>query len=64
MEKDEKPSCKLIGEDGNAFAILSRVSQTLKKADQPEKAKEFLTEATQGDYNHLLVTATKYVDVY
>ena len=45
---------KLVGEDGNAFAILGRVSAALKRAGMPEKAREYTARATAGDYDHLL----------
>jgi len=54
---------KLVGKDGNAFAILGAVSQALKRSGNPELAKEFLKEAMSGDYNHLLQTAMAYVVV-
>ena len=60
----EKPRVKLIGEDGNAFAILGKVSRVLKEAGLKNEAKQYLEEATKGDYNHLLQVTMKYVDVY
>jgi len=60
----KKPRVKLIGKDGNAFFILGTVSSALKKNGQKDLAKAFREEATSGDYNHLLQTAMKYVDVY
>ncbi len=55
---------QLTGTDGNAFAIIGRVSRALKRAGHPESAvKEFQDEAMSGDYDHLLQTAMKYVDV-
>jgi len=59
----QKPTVKLIGEDGNAFNILGRVKRALVKAGMQEEAKAFMEEATAGDYNHLLATVQKYVDV-
>jgi len=55
---------KLVGEDGNAFAILGRVTRALRQAgvDQAERA-EFMAEATGGDYNDLLATCMRWVDV-
>ena len=52
---------KLVGEDGNAFAILGRVSQALKRAGMPEKAREYVARATAGDYDHLLQVTLEYV---
>jgi len=62
-ETKKKLRVKLIGEDGNAFAILGRVKRALVKAGMQEEAKAFMEEATAGDYNHLLATVQKYVDV-
>ncbi len=52
---------KLVGEDGNAFSILGRVSQALKRAGMPQKAEEYLARATAGDYHHLLAVTLEYV---
>ena len=58
-----KPKCKLLGEDSNAFNIIGRVSDCLKKNGQRDMADQFRAEATKGDYDHLLATAMKYVEV-
>ena len=54
---------RLVGEDGNAFAILGRVSKALKRAgvDRSDIDK-FMAEAKSGDYNHLLRTCMAWVD--
>ena len=54
---------KLIGENGNAFAILGRVRRGILNSDRPELADEFIMEATSGDYDHLLATCMRYVTV-
>jgi len=54
---------KLIGEDGNAFAILGKVEKALKRAGYPELAEEYFQKATAGDYDHLLRTTMEYVEV-
>ncbi len=55
---------KLVGEDGNAFYILGKVRQALRRGG---KGKEFIdaftAEATSGDYHHLLATCMKVVEV-
>ena len=52
----------LVGEDGNAYAILGRVSKALKRAGvSKEEVAEFHAEATSGDYNHLLRTVISWV---
>lgn len=58
-----KPKVKLTGRDGNAFAIIARVQKALKQNGQEEEAKKFIKEATSGDYNHLIQTAMRYVEV-
>lgn len=51
---------KLVGEDGNAFAILGRCRQALARARRSDLWEEFRKEATSGDYNHLLATVCDY----
>ena len=54
----------LVGNDGNAFAILANVAGALKKANVPhEEVQSFYQEATKGNYDHLLATCCKWVDV-
>lgn len=55
---------KLVGEDGNAFFIIGRITQALRRAKVPaDEIKLFQDEATSGDYNNVLQTAMKWVDV-
>ncbi len=57
-------SVKLTGEDGNAFAILGKVSQALRRAGVSKEDREaFRQEATSGDYDNLLATAMRWVEV-
>ena len=58
-----KPKVKLTGRDGNAFAILGRVQKALKQNGQEKEAREFFEEATSGDYDHLVQTVMRYVEV-
>lgn len=52
----------LVGEDGNAYAIMGRVESALKDAGVPKKEREkYLAESMSGDYDHLLRTAMKWV---
>lgn len=37
-----KPKCKLIGEDGNIFNLMSIASKTLKETGMEEEAKEMI----------------------
>jgi hypothetical protein len=55
---------KLVGHDGNAYAILGRVQAAMRKAGVPQQdIKEFQVEATSGDYNNLLRTCMRWVEV-
>ena len=60
----EKPTVRLVGEDGNVFNIIGRVSKALKRAGQPEKAGEFTAKAfSAGSYDEVLQLAMRYVTV-
>jgi len=62
--KYPKIKVKLVGNDGNAFAILGAVRKAMRKANLPtEELDAFTKEATSGDYNNLLATCMKWVDV-
>ena len=55
---------ELLGQDGNAFVILGAVSKALKRANIPkDKIDECMTEMRSGDYDKLLQTAMKWVNV-
>lgn len=56
---------KLIGRDGNAFAILGACSQAARAAGIDKAERDaFMAEATMGDYDHLLATCCKWFDVH
>jgi len=59
----KKPRVKLVGQDGNAFAILGKVKRALIKAGMHEEAERYIQEATAGDYSNLLAVTQRYVDV-
>ncbi len=54
---------ELLGEDGNAFAIMGQVGKALKRAGHRNMVDEYVAEATSGDYDHLLQVTMKYVHV-
>jgi len=55
---------KLSGEDGNAFFILGRVRKALRKVGATDaQIKEFSDDAMSGDYDHVLQTCMKWVNV-
>ena len=66
MEKEsyKKPTVKLIGEDGNAFAVIGKTKKALRKAGASKDVIDcYTTEAMGGDYANVLVTTMKYVNV-
>ena len=57
-------SVKLTGIDGNAFMILGTMMRALRRARLPQEELDlFMNEAKSGDYDHLLQTCMKWVDV-
>jgi hypothetical protein len=59
-----KIKVRLSGSDGNAFAIMANVRRAmLDKGVSDEEISLFLKECKSGDYDHLLQTCTKWVDV-
>ena len=62
---------QLTGGDGNAFAIIGAVTKALRRARtadgqrivSQEEIAEFQREATSGDYDNVLATAMRWVDV-
>ena len=63
MVKYPNVTVALVGEDGNAFAILGRVSKALRRAKVPKaEIDAFMAEATSGDYYHLLATVMATVN--
>jgi len=64
MEVNRKPSVKLIGEDGNIFSILGRVSRTLKEDGKEEQAKEVSERVmASSSYGEALQIIMEYVEV-
>lgn len=64
--KHPQVQVEMTGEDGNAFAILGRCKKALRKAridDDGNIWEAFHTEATSGDYDHLLQTVLSWFTV-
>lgn len=60
----DKPKCRLVGTDGNVFAIIGTVSQALKRARLPEKAMEFESRAMDSSsYDEVLSLCSEFVEV-
>jgi hypothetical protein len=55
---------KLVGEDGNAYAILARVRKAMREAGLPNPTiTEFIEQATKADYDQLLWTVMEWVEI-
>jgi len=64
MSTADKPTCKLIGEDGNVFNIIGRVDRALRRAGMFTQAKEFQRKAFASEgYDEVLQLAMQYVEV-
>lgn len=62
--KYPKINVPMVGEDGNAFAILGRVKRIMRRAGLPDSEWEaFHAEATSGDYDNVLMTVMKWFEV-
>jgi hypothetical protein len=53
----------LSGKDGNALSILGRVQGAILMSNHPELAQQFIDDAIASDFDNLLVTSMRYVDV-
>jgi hypothetical protein len=55
---------QLVGNDGNAFAILGRCQQAARRAGLDKAEIDlFIAEATAGDYDNLLQTCIRWFEV-
>jgi hypothetical protein len=62
--KHPQITVQFTGHDGNAFAILGRCRKAAREAGlRDREINAFVTEATSGDYDHLLQTAIHWFDV-
>lgn len=60
----ERPPCRLVGEDGNVFAVIGRVSRALRGAGQADRSREFVERAFAAtSYDEVLEMVHDYVDV-
>ena len=59
----KKINLKLVGLDGNAFALLGAFRRQAKREGWTgEEIKIVIDEATSGDYDHLLQTLIKHTN--
>lgn len=55
---------QLSGEDGNAFFIIGRVNRALKNGGATKaEIDEFQKDAMSGNYDHVLQTVMRWVNV-
>lgn len=60
----DKITVKLIGEDGNIFFIMGKVSKALKRNGQNSEAEEMCNRITNShSYNEALAIVMEYVNV-
>lgn len=60
----DKPKLKIIGTDGNAFALLGKAKRAATQAGwDKQRIDDLFEEAMNGDYDHLLATLTENFDV-
>ena len=66
MATQDKPitnlKLKLVGEDGNAFSIMGRARQLLRRNGRVDLIEQFTKECTSGSYENLLATGMRYFD--
>lgn len=64
MPKYPDIQIELAGQDGNAFFILGKCLQAMRKAGLPQETRDaFKHEAISGDYDHLLQTCIKWFEI-
>jgi hypothetical protein len=64
LEKENKPKCKLIGEDGNIYNLMGIASRTLKQNNMRDEAKEMCDRITSSkSYDDALIIISEYVEI-
>jgi len=58
-----RPVVRLIGQDGNSFAILGACRRARAAAWTDDDWASFHVDATSGNYDHLLATVMEHFDV-
>ena len=55
---------ELLGHDSNAFFMIGKTAKMMQRANLPkEEIALFKEEAMSGDYNHVLTTILKWVEI-
>lgn len=64
MPKYPDITVQLTGKDGNAFNILGICLRAMRQAGLSREERDaFYAEATSGNYDHLLATCMKWLEV-
>lgn len=57
------PPCQLVGQDGNAFAVIGFANRALRQAGYPLLVPLYQEKATAGDYINLLAVTSIFTEV-
>jgi len=64
MAKYDDITVQLVGMDGNAFSIMGRVLNALRGADVSQSEIDaFIKQATESNYDNLLMTVAEWVNI-
>lgn len=64
MENNNKPKCKLIGEDSNIYNLMAIAFKCLKSNGQRDEGNKMVDEVTVAkSYHQALSIIAKYVDI-
>ena len=64
VDKQQKPNCKLLGEDGNVYNLLGIASRTLRRSGLADQAKEMCDRVySSGSYGEALCIIGDYVNI-
>lgn len=63
MEKKDKVTIKVAGEDGNIFAIMARCRRPMQRAGQIAEYEKMCNEVREcPSYDHALAKINEYVE--
>ena len=51
-----------LWDDGNAFAIMGKVVQALRRAHRRDDVERYKRDATAGDYDNLLQVTMRFAE--
>ena len=64
VDKQQKPNCKLLGEDGNVYNLLGIASRTLRRSGLADQANEMCDRiCASGSYDKALCIIGDYVNI-